>query len=412
MNDDRLRATRSVQIGLLLILAGGAALRFWNLTAGLPYKIGVDEPVIASRAVYMMKTGDFNPHFFDYPGLYLYVQVLVGCVRFIAGAMDGLWHSLDQFGPEHLFLWTRALNAILGTLTILVVYRAGLRWGQWAALLAAALMALWPNHVRESHFALTDVPLTLLTTLALLASLRAHETKRLGWFVAAGASVGLSAATKYTGGVALMMPLIAAATLPSSSRAKCALAAVGASALAFLIGAPYTLLDLTGFLNGFAAMALEFRPRPFSDGAYTYLVHLSVAIGWTGVLVTGLGILWGLVRAFRDRAVTQWTLVLAFPLVFFDIISTKNLIFGRYLLPVVPFLCIVMAAIVTDVSAWVFSWRGPMPVRAAAVAAIVGLVIYQPAQAGISWPRIYGEPTTQDAAYRLIQQFIPPHWGW
>src|SRR5438093_32074 len=102
--------------GLTSILAAGAILRFWNLTAGLPYRIGTDEPVIAERAIHMMKSGDFNPHFFDYPGLFIYVQLLIACARFVAGAMDGLWRSLDAFSIDQLFAWTRAFNAALGTL--------------------------------------------------------------------------------------------------------------------------------------------------------------------------------------------------------------------------------------------------------------------------------------------------------
>src|SRR5437870_4173218 len=68
-------------IALGAVLVVGAALRFWNLTTGLPYRVGADEPVIAERAIHIMKTGSFNPHFYDYPGLYLYAQVIVGCAR-------------------------------------------------------------------------------------------------------------------------------------------------------------------------------------------------------------------------------------------------------------------------------------------------------------------------------------------
>jgi len=187
------------RMSIAVIVLAAAALRFWNLRAGLPYRIGVDEPVIAQRAIQMMRSGDFNPHFFDYPGFYIYIQLAVACTRFISGAMDGLWRSLDQFGPEHLFLWTRTLNALLGTATVWMVYRAGLRWGLAVALTAAALLAVWPNHVRESHFALTDVPLTLLTTAAMLLALRAREAKQLKWFIAAGIASGLAGATKYDG---------------------------------------------------------------------------------------------------------------------------------------------------------------------------------------------------------------------
>lgn len=69
----------------MLIL--GAALRFWNIQTGLPYRIGPDEPVIAERAIHIMRTGNFHPQFFDYPGLSIYLQVIVGCIVFVAGAM-------------------------------------------------------------------------------------------------------------------------------------------------------------------------------------------------------------------------------------------------------------------------------------------------------------------------------------
>ena len=37
-----------------------------------------------------------------------------------------------------------------------------------------------PLHVRESHYVLTDVPVTFFVTLTLLLSLRAHERATLG----------------------------------------------------------------------------------------------------------------------------------------------------------------------------------------------------------------------------------------
>jgi 4-amino-4-deoxy-L-arabinose transferase-like glycosyltransferase len=400
-----------VSAGLVCVLAGGAALRFWNLTAGFPTRIGVDEPVIAERALHIMKTGDFNPHFFDYPGLYIYVQALVGCARFLAGALDGAWRSLDEFWPEHLFAWTRALNALLGTMTILVVYRAGRRWGPWVALLAAALMAVWPNHVRESHFALTDVPLTLLTTLVLVLSLRASETGRLVWFLAAGACAGLAAATKYGGAVALVMPLVVAAVAksPPSSRALGAIAATGAAAVGLVVGAPYTFLDLPGFLNAFGHMSGSFGPRPFVSGAQAYLAHVRFSSGWPGVVALGVGMVWGVASAARGRGIAKWALILVFPLAYFHMIATKQQIFGRYMLPVVPFMCLLIATVVVDGTTWACRLQPRRWARAVIVLVVVGLVLFQPVRAGIDWPHEYGKPTTQDVAYGMIRQFIPQH---
>ena len=186
---------------LAVILVVAALLRFAALGSGIPFNIGVDEPEIMSRVVQMMRTGDFNPHFFDYPGLYFYVQLGVAVLRFLAGATLGEWSSLDQVQTADFYLWGRAVTATFGTLTVLLVYRIAMRWGARHAALAAGLMAVMPLHVRESHYVLTDVPVTFFVTLTLLLTLNAHERERAASFAWAGAAAGLAAATKYPGGL-------------------------------------------------------------------------------------------------------------------------------------------------------------------------------------------------------------------
>jgi dolichyl-phosphate-mannose--protein O-mannosyl transferase len=113
-------------LAITMVLA--AILRFWALGSGIPFNVGVDEPEILNRAVQMMKSGDFNPRFFDYPGFYIHLQAGVACVRFLAGASAGRWHSLDQVDAADFYLWARALTALMGTLTVLLVYFIGMRW--------------------------------------------------------------------------------------------------------------------------------------------------------------------------------------------------------------------------------------------------------------------------------------------
>ncbi|MGH9370204.1 MAG: hypothetical protein ACRD15_01590, partial [Vicinamibacterales bacterium] len=122
---DMRRAT--VSLAAILIIA--AALRFFALGAGVPFAVGVDEPQILHRSVIMMRTGDFNPRFFDYPGLYIYVQLATATARFMWGARAGEWHSLNEVTTDDFYLWGRAVTAALGTLTVWLVYLIGLRWG-------------------------------------------------------------------------------------------------------------------------------------------------------------------------------------------------------------------------------------------------------------------------------------------
>jgi 4-amino-4-deoxy-L-arabinose transferase-like glycosyltransferase len=396
-------------LALGTVVTTGAVLRFWNLRAGLPYRIGVDEPVIAEHAIHILQTGDLNPHFFDYPALYIYLQAAVGAVRFLAGAMDGEMRSITQLAPEHLFAWTRAVNAALGTATILVVYRAGRHWGQWTAMLAAAMQAVWINHVRESHFALTDVPLTLMVALSLAATLGALEKNTDGAFVTAGVTVGLAAGIKYNGIIALVMPLAAAAHIqPSDAAWRRAGIVTAAAVMTFLAAAPYTVLDLPGFLNGFASLAFAVGSRAFVSGAAVYLGHLVVGVGWTGVVTMVLGMVWALWRGVRERSVSRAVILLGFPLLYLHVVATKDLIYGRYLLPVTPSLAIVIAFVVVGTATWLFGRPVALWLRACAIAAVLGAVLLPAVSGGLSWPHSYGGPTTQDAAYSLIREFIPP----
>ena len=97
-----------------------------------------------------------------------------------------------------------------------------------------------------------------------MLSLAAHERGTAAAFAWAGAAAGFAAATKYNGAIALLMPLLACLMTPRAkdSRLWCTLAAIAACVVAFLIGAPYTLLDLPGFLNGFAELSTHYALGP------------------------------------------------------------------------------------------------------------------------------------------------------
>ncbi len=339
-------------MAVMAILAVGAVLRFWTLGHGAPYVIGVDEPVIVDTAVRMIRTGDFNPHFFDYPGLTYYLQAAVAAARFLAGAMSGQWLTLEQVWTGEFYVWARAATAALGTLTIVLVYRAGLRWGAPAALFAAVVFAIQPNHVRESHFALTDVPMTFFVALTLVQSLSAAQSRRPLEFFLAALAAGLAAATKYNGGLAILMPLCAAAAIPGiRAFGTVAIAIVSGGAIGFLVGAPYTLLDLPAFLNGFARLMNFYNVNPsVADGAATYGIFVAQGFGWPGVLWLWLAVPAIIVCALgagrlavevRDASRRPLALiVLVFPLVYFWFISGQSLRFARYALPLTPFLAI------------------------------------------------------------------------
>jgi len=390
---------------LMIVIGVAAALRLWGIGNGIPYAVGVDEPEIVARVVAMMKTGDFNPHFFDYPGLYFYVQLVVAVLRFMIGAMNGMWTTLDRVDAADFYLWGRIVTALIGTATVFLVHQAGLHWGARHALLAAGLMAVMPMHVRESHYVLTDVPMTFFVVLTFVLSLRAHDKGAVGAFALAGAAAGLAAATKYNGAAALWLPLVAAWMTfgLGRSRLALALAAFGGAGGAFLIAAPFTVIDLPTFLNTFARLSTEYRPRHGAEAGWLgYLKHLKGTLLWPATLLTVAGLVMGIVRGIKGPGQLRWALAVSFSAVYFYVIATKGLVYGRYLLPILPFLCLLAAAAVVSGVSLLRRFEIPRAVRQALIVGFTIAAVLPPLVVAIQFDRRMAQRSTQKAAFDWI----------
>jgi 4-amino-4-deoxy-L-arabinose transferase-like glycosyltransferase len=388
--DRHLTTRRVAELSVLaLILAAAAVARLWSLGAGIPHAVGIDEPQIVDRALRILRTGDWNPHIFDYPTLVIYFHALVAIVRFMWGALRGEWGSLDGFSIAAVYTAGRFVAALIGVATVWLTYRLGTELSsRRVAWLAAAQMAVRPLHVRESHFILTDVPMTALTTLAVWLSVRAARlgtVQAYGW---AGAACGLAAAAKYNGGIAIVAPIVAWVIHERSSpdRLRKLGALVGAAAAGFLAGAPYTVLDLPGFLDGFAAQFARFAaPSHAADPVWLlYVKHLSPPGGrWSVPLaICGIALL-----AWRSSARTRWMPVILFTLAYFYMLSTHSHVFGRYALPLIPMLCLFTSVAVLDGIRFLARVR-PLArpgVQRLLVAAGVMLLVYGPTVTSVGW---------------------------
>jgi hypothetical protein len=94
------------------------------------------------------------------------------------------------------------------------------------ALLAAAVVFTFPSVGAFSTQPLVDLPLALYLVLELFAVLRWVDSGRTGWMVVAALSAGFAFGTKYTGGVSIFLPFLAA-PLARSGRRRSALALFG-----------------------------------------------------------------------------------------------------------------------------------------------------------------------------------------
>ena len=309
------------------------------------------------------------------------------------------------------------MTAALGTLTVYLVYRIGLRLGPQVVLMAGFVMAVLPQHVRESHFALTDTPLTLLITATLLMSLRAVECGRMPAVVAAAWMAGLAASVKYNGAVTLIMPLTAALVLPAGSRLRgLGLALLGAGG-AFLLTSPYTVLDLPAFLNGFGKLSQSYTQgrHPF-EAAWIYLKYMRNWFSWIEMAPTNVGyvaIVLGVVgvalvalRRGMPLTLSGAAIVLVFPCLWFFMLGKQGgLQYGRYLLPMMPMFCLCLG------TALVARWNGSTRFASAGIwafrIAVIALLVL-PARSAIGWVRDHAHPRTEELACAWIVREVPP----
>jgi hypothetical protein len=369
---------------IIAIVVLGAALRFVPIWFGLPYPQARPDETTALGLAFSLRAGDLNPGFFNWPSLALYLfagaQALVAAVRSVLG-MDG------PLSFEAQAIAARAIVASAGTLTIVVVFAiargiAGTR----TALVAAFFLAVAILHVRDSHFATTDVLMTCFATTCLWLLLRAVETPAqnrpdpVRWFALAGLVGGLAVSTKYNaaalgaGMVAAQIWLVAG-DRQSWRQLRTWLPSIVfglAMMCGFVVGTPYSILDYRAFWRDF-----HFELTHLSGGH-----AIDLGRGWTYHLTTtlpyGIGIPVFVAAVagapMMARLGPRQSLVLAsFALAYYGVIGGGRTVFFRYVLPLVPLL-VIPAALATDRAAHVIAarWRLTPRLSIAALVLVVG----------------------------------------
>ena len=372
------------------VLIAAISLRLWGVAQGLPYVYNLDESDhFVPHAVAMFRHG-LDPHYFANPPALTYLLHLLFAVSF--GGASGVAHAYAHH-PEAVYVLARVATAVLGTLAVWLLYLAGARlFGRGVALLAAALEAVAFLPVFYAHLALNDVPTLAPLTLSLLGTAGVLRQGRALDYLIAGLGLGLACATKYTAGIVLL-PLLAAvaaryleqrrAPEPGTARLAPALPAVwglaiaGAAALAaFLIANPYSLIDYQGFHRGLvhqSSLSGEAQGKlgaPKDGGLPYYLWSLTWGLGW----VPALAALGGALTIWRRQRALGWLLVPA-PVLFLIFMGAQGRYFGRWLLPIFPFVCLLAAFFALELARRVAE-RRPR-VRAAVIALAVAALCAQ-----------------------------------
>lgn len=369
--------------GVLLVTL---ALRLWGIAFGLPYLYHPDEPGYVSIVQNIFKTGDLNPHFFNYPSLFFYLNALAYVPYYLAGKLIGTFGSVaDIAGPILLiggsgktalpstFLLGRGLSVTFGVAAVVLTFHMGRQiTGRTAVgVLAALFLAFSPTHIANSRFVAPDVFLTFFVLLAAWLAFRVYASGRTTDYLLAGAAIGLVGSTKYNG-VIIAVVLLTAHFLRHGFKGLTEwrlYLAPAAAAVAFLATTPFALLDPIHFLEGVRIEAQHYATGHPGGTGSTLLWYLDYLWNTEGpaILVSALAIVWGICR----RSKPIWLLAV-YPVTYFTFISMFVVHNDRTLLPLLPFLFLLAAAALVSLYGWA---RTQAHMRGAWIGAFIVLIL-------------------------------------
>ena len=404
---------------LLMILVVGGLARYWGIGFGLPHTECRPDETTILRIALKFGTGDLNPHFFRYPTLYMYILFCLYICYFLFGMSTGKYASMSDFiaeyslNPSNLYLIGRVFSAFLGTASVFVLYKIAKHlFGEKTAAVSSLFLTLAYLHVRDSHFGVTDVALTFLIMCSILFIVRSHEDKTPRSYVYAGVFAGLATSTKYSA-ILLLVPMCIAHVynvLDEGDREvgsfvdKRILGFVAVLALAFLLGTPFALLDFHTFISDFL-----FEVEHLSRGhlinlgrgwSYHLRFSLPLGLGWSLFSASLLGIL-VLIRGDRRKAMV----LCSFPVVYYATIGKGYTVFLRYMIPLVPFLCVTGAVFTVAIGDRLARYLKPH-LRNVTTLVVVALTILPSACNAIHFDRLLGQKDNRLIATEWVNENI------
>jgi Dolichyl-phosphate-mannose-protein mannosyltransferase len=413
-------------LAAILVVAG--AVRFWGLWFGLPNTLArPDELGVIGYAMEPFE-GKWAPDFFDYPRLFMYVLTMLYGLLYVVGLAAGWFASPAHFAAvwrlewwEPSFLVGRIVSAAAGTLTVWLLYRLATRaFDRVTALVSALFLALAFLHVRDSHYATTDALTTMLVVAAMASLLDAHARPRASAFARTGVLGGLATATKYNA-VLLAVPFTLSAVIricDARGQWRRAMLRSGlptmvlAMAAVFLALSSYVIWDQHRFLWGMHYLRESYN-RGMGGGNPQIgglIYHLKVSL-WYGLgpplLLAGLG-------GAAILAVRNWRLLVllqAFPVAYYLTAGGSRLVFVRYMVPLVPFLCLGGAISIVEVATSLARWSeraGRLVSRRWIVAGLTALVIAPSAWSVIRFDLLLTRRDSRVIVADWIRANVPP----
>jgi 4-amino-4-deoxy-L-arabinose transferase-like glycosyltransferase len=323
---------------------------------GLPYLGEIDEKPIVDAVRHIMTTGDYNPHFFNYGSVSVYLSLFSAIAAYLRGMSAGTIGSLGDFtsvsydtlvlhSPD-IVRWPRLLFAALSTATLIPTYAIARKlrdhWAGLGAVLAMAFSQLAAYYAVRINVDALGTLFVAIAAWAALALLEDEQPEK--WAALSGLAVGAATGSKYTLALAGVLPVVALLLRKGPvHRWRCGGLAFGAAALVFLVTTPYAFLALPEFLRDAGAEAAHYgvRGHPGFEGTpgWSQLwFHIRFVLSPQGLgMLAGILAVAGMVLTLRARPRPAFVLA-GFVALFTLFISGQRVNFVRNLMPIYPVL--------------------------------------------------------------------------
>ena len=352
-------------LALAAILAAGLALRLINLGFGLPNLYDPDEPIFMITALKLLKDGTLNPGWFGHPGsTTIYLLAIIDVVTVVVGLATGRFANVHQFAaaayadPALLFIPSRLAMAVIAVGCVWLTYRVGrILFGEATGLVAAALLAVNPLHIAWSQVVRTDIHASLFMLASLLFATRIAKVGRPRDYLFAGLFIGVAMATKWPSATGFVAVIGACAFRIAEDRrdAPRQLRFLGLAAVAVIVGlflaSPFIFLDWHTVLSNLGGEVKtghlgHSSLGPIANLDYYVIGQIGGSMGLVGLALTAFGL--GLMTVHHRLA--AWILV-PLSLATLALICSQAVIWSRWVLPLLPMICLFAALAVTTLAA-------------------------------------------------------------
>jgi 4-amino-4-deoxy-L-arabinose transferase-like glycosyltransferase len=367
---------------LCIIFIFAVLIRTYRIDWGLPYLYYWDEPQTAGTALQMLKTGTFNPNFFNYGSLPIYIAYFIDIFHylFLMGQPESKVSYLTalseiktwadtQYGwtisHPSFYYWNRFSNVLFGFGSLLLTYSITNKLfdKRWIGLIAVLFLSVSAPHVEYSAIISPDMPVVFFTLAVTLYSLKFLCDGKTQHLTIALIFSGCALATKYNSILALLLPALAILLRyinePHTYKVKQVALLAAVPLLTFFICMPYALIEKASFLS---SLGYELRHyRILGHGADTSIPGIRHIRFQASIIFSNIGLIGVLLCLLGLSSLTKTPkllFILVFPIAYFFYMTTMKVNFHRNFILIYPYLAILYGAAVAilyDCGCWLIA---------------------------------------------------------